>query len=814
MRQSMQTLAHDVRYAVRSFRRHPAFFAVALLSLTLGIGATTAIFSVIYGVLIAPYPYARPGEIWSPTARSLDGRSTRGAYTIDEFLELTKLPAFSEVMATGFDTVVLTGEFAPESFGAILLSGNAFRFLGVPPVAGRTIQPSDIRSTGDAEPVVVLSYRVWMRLFNGDPAAIGRTLRLNDRPHTIVGVMPPRFGWYGNDTIWLPLGTTIREGRRVIPIVRLAPGVTAKTAEDQLHALHVRLAKETPAAYPSKGFTTHLTNYMDITVASGEMRNALLLLLGAVGFLLLIACANVANLQLARASARAREMAVRLSIGAARWRVLRQLLTESVLLSLIGGAAGVLFAIAATKAITALMPEFYVPNEARVSINTTVLLFSLAVSVLTGIVFGLTPALQASRPDVTDALKEGGRAGGGPRGNRTRNVLVVVEVALSVVLLASAGLMIRTFFALQQIDPGIKTDRVLLTGVPLPPARYKTLEERNNFARQLLERVEGLPGVQTAALGIGGMPYMGPQSPFAIEGRPETEARRVTLNMISAGYLRTLGIPLRRGRALEEAEITRGDHVALINEAAVRLWPAGVDPIGSRVQLAVLETPPRNVAVAPGGGSFTIVGIVANIRNTGLRSEPAPVVLIPYTLVAPPQRMLALRTTLDPMSLLNPVRAQVRELDKEQPLGRPITLDEVLDSELVQPRFTMALFGFFAAFGLALAAAGLYSVLSFNVTRRTHEIGVRMALGARPADILRLMLAMGGRLVLVGIAVGVPISLVTSRLLQNQLFGVKPIDVPAYAAVGLMLGAVALAACFVPARRAAAVDPMIALRHE
>ena len=811
----LQTLGQDLRYALRSFRRSPAFFAVAVLSLTLGIGATSAIFSVVYGVLLRPYPYAKADEIWAPDIRGLDGRSGRGSYSVDEFLELARLPAFSDVMATGFESVVMTGEFAPENFNGILLSGNAFRFLGVAPVVGRTIQPSDVRSTGEPEPVVVLSYRVWMRLFNGDPAAVGRTLRLNDRPHTIIGVMPPRFGWYGNDTIWLPMGTNVREGRRVNPIVRLAAGVTPRAAEDQLHALHRRLASENPSAFPTNGFTTRLRNYMDVTVASGEMRSALLLLFGAVGFLLLIACANVANLQLARATARTREMAVRLSIGAARRRVLRQLLTESVLLSVIGGAAGIAFAIGATKAIVALMPEFYVPNEARVDINVPVLLFSLAVSVLTGIVFGLAPALQASRPDLTDALKEGGRAGTGPGASRTRNVLVVVEVALSVVLLASAGLTVRTFLELQHVDTGINTDRVLLMGVPLPPARYKTLEQRNLFGQQLLDRVAGLPGVQAVALGNGGLPYSGPQSPFSIVGQTGGESRRVTLNLISAGYLRTLGIPLRRGRVFEDAEVARGDRVALINETAVRLWPAGVDPIGSQVRLGQLERAPGpNVLVAGTGSDLTVVGIVANIRNTGLRSEPLPVVLFPYTLIAPPQRMLALRTTLDPMSLLNPVREQVRSLDKEQPLGRPITLDEALESELVQPRFTMALFSFFAAFGLTLAAAGLYSVLSFNVTLRTHEIGIRMALGARSADILGLMLKMGGRLVLVGVALGVPASLASSRLLENQLFGIKPVDLPAYLAVAVLLSLVATAACYIPARRAAAVDPMIALRHE
>ena len=329
---AFETLLQDLRYAVRSFRRSPGFTLVALLSLTLGIGATASIFSVIYGVLIAPYPYANSHEIWAPQIRSLDGRSGRGSYSLDELREMATLPALADVMATGGEAVLLTGEFAPESFRGVLMTGNAFNFLGVPPVVGRTIQPSDIGVDGEPQPVVVLSHRLWLRLFQGDAAAIGKALRLNGRPHTIVGVMPPRFGWYGNDGFWLPLGRNRPAGEMVSAIARLAPGASARTAEEQLHAFHMRRARENPSAFPAQGFTTALRNYLDVTVASGEMRTSLRLLLGAVGFLLLIACANVANLQLARGSSRSREMALRLSIGADRRRLLRQLMTESILL--------------------------------------------------------------------------------------------------------------------------------------------------------------------------------------------------------------------------------------------------------------------------------------------------------------------------------------------------------------------------------------------------------------------------------------------------------------------------------------------------
>jgi predicted permease len=811
MRRAVEQLGQDLGYAVRSFRRSPAFVLVALLSLTLGIGATSAIFSVIYGVLVAPYPYARPHEIWAPQVRALDGRGGH-AYSLDELRPLAEVPAFSDVMATSIETVLMTGEFSPESFGGVLMSGNAFNFLGVAPVAGRTIQPTDIQPDGQAEPVVVLSHRLWLRLFEGSPSAVGRILTLNGVPHTIVGVMPPRFGWYGNDGFWLPLSPTRTDVAWINPIVRLTPGVSKTVAGQQLDALNKRLAAEKPAAFPAQGFTTTLRNYLDVTVASGEMQTSLRLLLGAVAFLLLIACANVANLQLARGTARAREMAVRMSIGAGRRRLIRQLLTESVLLSLAGGALGVLFAFGAIRSIVALMPEFYVPNESRVAINIPVLLFSLGVSLLTGILFGLVPALQMSKADVTDALRAGRSTGAETHGGQTRNLLVVIEVALSVVLLVSAGLTVRTFFFLQHLDPGVKADRVLLMGVPLPPEKYATLEQRNRFGQELLERIAALPGVETATFGH---PFGGPQSPYTIVGQTPDESKRIGINLVGADHLRTFGIPLRGGRMFDASEVRRGDRVAVINEAAAKLWPAGENPIGARVRLDVLERPPaRTMADTAKPPEVTIIGVIADTRNAGLRSAPAPVLVVPYSLIAPSQRMVALRTVGDPNLLLNPVRAQVRAMDPDQPLGRPITLSEILGQEVIQPRFTMSLFSAFAALGLALAAAGIYSVLSFHVTRRTHELGVRMALGAPRRHVLGLMLTMGGRLVLVGLAIGVAASLASTRLLRSQLFGVQPADPLSYGVVAVLLGFVALVACYIPARRAAGVDPIIALRED
>jgi putative ABC transport system permease protein len=502
-----------------------------------------------------------------------------------------------------------------------------------------------------------------------------------------------------------------------------------------------------------------------------------------------------------------------MSVGAGRRRLLRQLLTESVLLSVIGGALGVLFAFGAIRAIVALMPEFYVPNESRVAINLPVLAFSLAVSVATGIIAGLVPALQASKADTSQVLSAGRSTGAGGHGARTRSALVVVEVALSVVLLVCASLTVRTFAALQALDPGLQADRVLLMSVPLAAQRYETRDQRNAFARELHDRIRGLPGVAAVSFGF---PGSGRPTPFSIAGQNLDGSRRLGTTFAGAEHLGVYGIPLRRGRMFDAVEVERGDRVAVINEAAAALWPAGQDPVGSRVRLGVLAQPPGDVLIdVSRGADVTVVGVIGNTRNAGLRSEPAPVVVLPYSIVGAPQLLLAVRAVAgDPLALLNPVRAEVRAIDAEQPLGRPITLSEVLGQEVVQPRFTMAMFSTFAGLGLVLAAVGIYSVLSFHVSRHRHEIGVRMALGAPRQRVLGLMLGMGARLVLAGLATGLVASIVATRLLRHQLFGVQATDPIAFLAVIPVLGAITFLACYLPARRAAGVDPMVALRQD
>ena len=809
---------NDLKFALRQLLKNPGFTAVAVLTLALGIGATTAIFSVIHGVLISPYPYAAPEKIWAPGLSSASGPQEMRTIRKDEFDALAALPAFADLMGTSPGSALLTGEHPVQNLTAPRLTRTSFQFLGVTPVLGRTFGPGDFSPSGEPQPVTVISHRLWQKLFSGDVGVLGKQLRLDDRLHSIIGVMPPRFGWWTSDGLWLPLPDVHGATEYIFPIVRLAPGMDPSVARQQLQSLYDTFSKTHPDRFPKEKFEARLTNYLDMTSASGEMQNTLQLLFGAVGLLLLIACANIANLQLARASARVREMAVRLALGAKRARLVRQLLTESVLLAALGGVAGLALAVAITKLMVVLMPGFNVPNEARIEVNGPVLGFCLAVSLVTGVLFGLFPALQSTRPDLAGTLKDERASGGTGRGGWFRSSLIVAEVALSVVLLVCAGLTVRSFLGLQMRDPGFRPENVVVADVPLPAARYPTLERRNRFALELLERVQNLPGVEAAAIANGGTPFGGPRSGYSIQGQKGPEANPLTVVLASDGYFKTLGIGLRRGRLLESDDLRRSDRVCVINEAAAKLWPAGEDPLGRPLRVDLLAgTPGGNVFFATNGGpELTVVGICADTLNDGLARDTQPAAFIPFTLVAPSGRTLAFRTRLDPAVLFKTIREQVHSLDASMPLGTHRTLDEAMAEQTSQPRFTMTLFSLFATAGLTLAGVGLFSVLSYLVTRRTREIGVRMALGAQRSDVLGLVFKEGGRWVALGLLIGLVASVAATRLLGSQvsLHGVGTFDPLSLVAVAIVLAAIALLACWLPARRAARVEPMVALRSE
>jgi putative ABC transport system permease protein len=815
---SFEALCQDVQYGWRMLWKNPGITAVALLSLALGIGATTCIFSVIYGVLISPYPYAKTNGIWAPEIRdSKNPKNARGVLFPYEFQELQKLPGVSVAMATRPDDALLTGDRAPETIRTPLVTPGAFDFLGVKPVLGRTIGKGDWRPDGEPEDVIVLSYKAWFRYFDGSPDALGKTLVINDRKITVIGVMPPRFGWFTGDGGWMPFTKNPTPERWVLPIVRLKPGITSAVVTEQLQAVESRLQAEHPGDFPKNSVLTRFNNYMDITVASGDMSNSLTLLFGAVGFLLLIACANVANLQMARATSRAREIALRMSIGASRGRVLRQLLTESMLLSVAGGLLGMAVAIALTKAVVALMPDFYVPNEARITVNGYVLAFSAVVSIATGILFGLVPALQCSRPDLVEDLKGTGKGSGdSSAGGKTRGALVVVEVALSVVLLVGASLTIRGFVDLQRVELGFNPDHTVMVEVHANPRKYVTYDQRVNLMRDVLARVKTLPGITAAAVGNGGFPFGGWRSNFAIDGKPADDSQFLFGSMVSDGYAKTLGVALRSGREITEQEIAHGDHVGMINETLAKMWPAGENPIGHRVRVdllakAIPASPPPPGTLDP---YITVVGVLADTRNAGLREPTTPAVYFPYTLAAPSGRLLLYRAQGDPLLLLNAVRQQVLAIDREQPLGAPYTLEQILGFETVQPKFNMALFTFFGVLGLTLATVGIFSVLSYMVARRTHEIGIRMALGAQASDVIRMTMGSGAVLVAIGLAVGLAGSFALGAAIRGKVFSVPVTDPLAIGGVIVVLSISAALACLIPARRASRVDPMIALRNE
>ena len=805
-----EQIRQDLRFGARTLAKAPGFTAVAVITLALGIGVNTSLFSVVYGVLLEPYPYAKSNEIWATELKATTTGREWGWHVAD-YLEIAKLPAVRSAMATGQGRSTLSGGVNPEIISTPRLTATAFEFLGVPPVLGRGFTAADFSENGEPQPVAVISFRFWQRMFNGAPDALGRTLVLDDRAHTIIGVMPPRFTWYGGDA-WLPLATTNRD-TSIRPIVRLHGGVTREVAGEQLLALVRAASAQNPGPYPKDGFTARFVNYLDVTVASGEMRSSLTLLLYAVGFLLLIACTNVANLQLARGAVRAREIAVGRAKGARRGPRMRPKLKASGVRALLGGALGVFLAFGFTQLIVALMPDYYVPSEARVTMNGWVLLFSAGVSVLTGVLFGLVPGLQCTRPDLTDALKAGGHgAAAGASGNRTRNTLAVVEIALAIILLVGASLTIRGFVELQRVDRGFRADRLVMLDVPLPAKRYPTLEQRNGFARDYLERLRNLPGVASATLGA--LPGFEAGSGVTIPGQPKVQDG-VTLNYVAADYIATLGLALRAGRNLTEQDVAHGDRVAVITETAAKLWADGQSPVGRTLAIdSLVGGGPNNLAPPNATKDVTVVGVVADVRSGDRRRPPQAGVLVPYSLRGPTNRPFLVRARGEPSALINAMRSELRAMDATQPMRQPLIVEDYLDRQAMQPRFNLVLFASLAGIALGLAAVGIYSVLSYNVAQRTREIGVRIALGAARRDIFGLVLGSGGRLLGVGMAIGIAASVALTQLVKSQVFNVPLLDPIALAAAVAVLGAVALFACWWPARRATKVDPMIALRAD
>lgn len=802
------SLAQDVRFAFRQMRRWPGISATSILSIALGIGAATAIFSVIHGVIIDPFPYKDVGSLMSIAIQEPGQRGFRIGYTVDQFLEIRERSRiFEGVSVSTISNVLWTGAGDPQQLRGNHTTFGGLDLMGVPAMAGRIFTEAD--GAGNAEPVCVLGYRFWQRQFGGDLSVVGRTLTLNGKQRTVVGVMPPRFMWRGAD-VYLPVHFRRGErpeGVRFVHVVgRLKPGISAAQAEADLHPVIADLKRREPSAFPEK-YRVSLRSFAETFPSS--IREELWMLLAAVGLLLLIACANVSSLLLARGLARWSEMAVRMSVGAARGRLVRQLLSESLVLAMSGGAAGVLLAWAGIKAILAVVPPNTIPDESEVRIHLPVLLFSLVVTMLTALLFGLGPALASSKASLADALRSGGRGAVAGRGHGlARGALVVLEVALSVVLLTSAGLMIRTLMAARMAELGVRTDRLLTMRVPLAETKYPEPARRAAFMEELLERVEGAPGVEAAAANTWWHPLGNFSVPVQIPSLARQDTRRVTLNPVSSGYLQLYGIPLKSGRGLTQSDVREARHVTVVSERFVRRYFNGQQALGQVVRIPALKEPPVRLL----DDRMEIVGVAADTAGGGLEDE-RPELYFPHTMAGLSDCLTVRSARADPMSALPAVRAAISAMDQSQPVTDVKTIELRMNEQLFSGRrFNAILFGVFAFLGLALAAVGIYGVMASSVSRRTNEIGVRMAMGAAPTDIYGLLLREGGLLLLSGVVLGTLAASALSRLLAQLVWRAQVFDLATTASVAMLLAVVGLAACWLPARRGARVDPMAALR--
>lgn len=812
----MQGLIQDIRYGVRMLVKSPAVTAVAIIALTLGIGANTAIFSVVHAVLLRSMPYAdgdRLAIVWEN--RKSGKGNPQNVINLGNFFDWKAQNTVFSDMAAFFDqNTNLTGDGEPEEVPGQLATTNLFSLLGVNPIKGRTFAPDDGK-TGQPQ-VVVISYDLWQRRFAGDQNIIGRKIIVDNEPNEIIGVLPPEVGWYVQKgsmiskppQLWSPwqISDELRErrGRFARAVARLKPGVTPEQAQNEMNVIGARLEHQYPQFNAKWGVTVVPLR----TQFTGEIRKPLMILLGAVGFVLLIACANVANLLLARAASRKREIALRAGLGASRLRIARQLLTESVLLSLFGGGLGLLLAWWGTKALLALSPPELMDLRST-TVNVPVLLFTIGLTLVTGIVFGLVPALEASRFDLNEPLKEGGKGvAGGTRAQRVRSVFVVAQVALALVLLIGAGLLMKSLGRLQSVDPGFDAENLLTMRVNLPERKYDSDPKVLNFFKQAIDQIRAIPGVESAGA-INTIPFGGPHSGtrLQIEGQPKRPPGQdfsTGVCVTDANYFQAMRIPLKRGRLYTQQEAMEMRHVVVVNETFAREIFPGQDPIGKRVTINMKdENQPSE-----------IIGIVGDNKHKGLDLEVEPMSFWPHAELVYSAMTITIRTRGDSSSVAAAARNVIHQMDPEQPIGEVITMNGLMARSVARSRFNSLLLAIFSGVALVMAAVGIYGVMSYAVQQRTHEIGLRMALGAQRRDVLRLILKQGVLLAITGVLVGLAGSFGLTRVISTLLFNVAATDKTTFAAVAFGLFAITFLASYIPAWRATRVNPLVALRYE
>ena len=810
----VETCWQDLRYGARTLRKSPGFTAIAALTLALGIGSATTIFSAIQNILLDPFPYTDAQRVVAiqihDTASGRPGGRTY--YQAPEFLDYQEQNhVFEEVIGGTFLDVLYDNDDGMEQFQGSYVTPNTFRFLGVPALLGRGIAPDDARP--GAPPVFVMAYKLWIKRFNQDRSILGKTFVLNSVPTTLVGIMPQRFTKLGAE-VWMAktMNRSDPQGSRDYWNfqAKLKRGVTIQQAQADIEVIAHRLAQVYPKNYP-KNFSVQIISWVDSLV--GQFRKSLYTIAAAVALLLLIACSNVANMLLARATTREKEMAIRSSLGASRLRLLGQLLIESFLLALAGAIVGCLFSYAGIKGLVALIPDGLIPREAQIRLNLPVLLFSLGTAVFTAVLVGLVPALQAARKNLVEPLRDAGKGvSGGFRRGRLRSTLVVVEVALSVVLLSGAGLLMRSFVRLQQVDLGFNPDNILFARLPFPRGQYKTVAEKQRFFRALLPRLQALPGVMAATETTTVPPFGGIRSDIEITGKTHAEKWEAIFSLCSEGYVPTLQVRLLRGRTLSEMEVNSARKVAVVNQTLVNKFFGHEDPIGRLVKINMLENFPDSPVKDP---VFEIIGVISDVRNQGLRDPAMPEVLAPFTITGTFDRAILVRTSVPPMTMLNNIQLEIWAVDRNIALSFAGSLQGyMMQFMYAEPRFSVILLGVFAGVGLVMVAIGVFSVIAYTVSRQTHEIGIRMALGAGRPDVLRMVLRAGLQLLGMGVGVGLLVSFGVTRVIASQLLGVSPRDPVTLGSVVAVVAVVGLAACYFPARRGTRVDPMVALRYE